>query len=381
MAVILPVEPDLLIWARETAGYSIEEVATRLHVPVERVASWEEGEVKPAITNLKRLASIYKRPLEVFLLPAPPEEPPNPSDFRIIGSGKPGFSPETRFAIRNARRWQEIASELVDEQGWLKDFTFPNAELDEEPESVGARIRDWLDVSTNSQLQWTDARTAFNGWRKAIENKSVLVFVLPMPRDDCRGFSLWEDNSLPAIVVNRREVNEAKAFTLLHELTHLMLRRGGVCDEIGGNGSRAIETMCNQVAAFALVPTKELSLRLDLSISPSRSVSVEQVIAMTRRWFRVSRHVAALRLEREGYLASGTYDELVLVWNQEDWRVQGGGGGAPKMKYRILSEKGTLYSTIILAAWRDGALGLIDASRMIEAKAKHLDDVAGELGL
>ena len=140
---------------------------------------------------MKRLAGIYKRPLEVFLLPNPPVEPPIPNDFRTIGSGKPGFSPETRFAIRNARRWQEIASELVDEQGWLKDFTFPNAELDKEPESVGSRIRDWLDVSMDSQLHWKDARLAFNGWRKAIERKSVLVFVLPMPRDDCRGFSLW----------------------------------------------------------------------------------------------------------------------------------------------------------------------------------------------
>ena len=43
MAVTLPVEPAVLIWARKTAGYSTEAVSQKMRLPKERIESWEAG--------------------------------------------------------------------------------------------------------------------------------------------------------------------------------------------------------------------------------------------------------------------------------------------------------------------------------------------------
>ena len=70
------VEPKVLIWARKSIGRNIEEVAKRLKVSENTVASWELGQKKPTLVQLEKLAkTIYKRPLAAFFLPSPPAEP------------------------------------------------------------------------------------------------------------------------------------------------------------------------------------------------------------------------------------------------------------------------------------------------------------------
>jgi len=379
MALTLPVEPVVLAWARETAGYTVEAVAEKLHIPRERLAAWEAGEQKAGISHLRRLATIYKRPLTAFFLEKPPQELPDPPDFRTISSQRAGLAPETRFAIRDARRWQNIASEIVDEQGWFVNFTFPEADMAQSPEQTAIRVREWLGVSDEDQLKWKDARDAFNGWRRAIEQRTVLVFVLPMPREDCLGFSLWEERNLPVVVVNRREVAEARSFTLLHEFAHLMLRNTGVCDQSESEDrDRNVETYCNRVAGLTLIPKELLTQVVDTTKLRIRIPTVTDLIDAARRRYRTSRHVAALRLEADGHVPSGTYVELAEIWADEDWRPPGGGGPVP-IRYRVLSEKGLLYSTILVGAWSEGTLSTLEASRLMEVKAARLEEIAKEL--
>lgn len=381
MAVTLPIEPAVLVWARETAGYSIEGAADKVGVAQERLEAWEAGKARPGISHLRRLASTYKRPLPALFLARPPEEPPELPDFRRVRSRAAGLSPDTRFAIRDARRWQEIASEIAEDQERLGRIPFPKTGLTDEPEQIAKRIRDWLDVTHEAQRGWVDAREAFNSWRRAIEQHDVLVFVLSIPRADCRGFSVWEDDSLPVIVVNSQEVPEARLFTLFHEFTHLMLRNAGVCDEVeDANDSRPIETFCNQVAGFTLIPRDMLAEIVRAARARSQPPSKEDLIEIARRTCRTSRHVAAIRLEADGFIPVGTYSDLVQIWAEEDWRPQGTGGPVP-IRYRILSEKGLLYSTLLVTAWRDGRLSSLDTSRLLEVRAPRLDEVAGELRL
>lgn len=56
------VKPELLVWARNNAGYHVEEVARKLKLKVERLQSWERGEARPSISQLRKLGKIYKRP-------------------------------------------------------------------------------------------------------------------------------------------------------------------------------------------------------------------------------------------------------------------------------------------------------------------------------
>lgn len=354
-----------------------------MHVPKERLEAWEHGKALPGISHLRRMARVYRRPLPALFLAEPPEEPPGLTDFRTVESRAAGLSPETRFAIRDARRWQETASEIAEEQGRLQNLYLPDASLSETSEQIANRIRDWLGVTPELQFEWANAREAFNKWRRAIEQRSVLVFVLPMPRDDCRGFSLWEDKSLPVIVINSQEVSEARSFTLLHELCHLMLRNTGICDQVESeNGHRIIETFCNRVASFALIPKEIFWDVVSHAKAGNGSLSPEGLIDVVRLRFRTSRHVAALRLEADGYVPIGTYDNLILTWAGEEWRPHDEGGSVPiRYRYRILSEKGRLYSTILISAWKDGTLSPLEASRLMGVKAPYLAEVASELEL
>lgn len=77
------VEPDMLVWARESAGYSIEAAARKIGVPLERLHGWENEKVKnlPTLNQLRKMASVYKRPLSAFYLSEWP--PPSWKNARL----------------------------------------------------------------------------------------------------------------------------------------------------------------------------------------------------------------------------------------------------------------------------------------------------------
>ncbi len=59
MSEQLPVNPDILRWARETSGFGIDAVVTKLkrkRITSETVTSWEEGTSTPTYAQLERLA-------------------------------------------------------------------------------------------------------------------------------------------------------------------------------------------------------------------------------------------------------------------------------------------------------------------------------------
>jgi transcriptional regulator with XRE-family HTH domain len=68
------ITPEVLVWARTSRGLLPEEVAKRLKVSKERLAEWETGAGRPSIPQAEKLAGLYKRPLAVFYMPAPPNQ-------------------------------------------------------------------------------------------------------------------------------------------------------------------------------------------------------------------------------------------------------------------------------------------------------------------
>ena len=97
---------------------------------------------------------------------------------RLPGTGPRQFSPALQLEIRAATERRELALDLaadLDEE--LPKFTL-QAEITEDPEVVGKRIRDTLGVTDELQIDWRDAdgRTGFNAWRSRIEQTGTFVF-------------------------------------------------------------------------------------------------------------------------------------------------------------------------------------------------------------
>src|SRR5437867_71053 len=110
------VKPELLQWGRETAGLTIEAAAKKIGVKPERLLSWENGDARPTIPQLRNLADAYKRPLAAFYLPAPPPPIERPRDFRRApGEGLGKDSPALLLEMRRALYRREVAIELLNE--------------------------------------------------------------------------------------------------------------------------------------------------------------------------------------------------------------------------------------------------------------------------
>ncbi len=108
MGQMIPVNPDVLRWARETAGWSLEDVALKMQKDIDTVSAWERGEAAPTYIQLEKLAyQIFNRPLALFFFPAPPEEKTPKRSFRTL-SEQVVFRiiPRLRLLFRRARAMQ-----------------------------------------------------------------------------------------------------------------------------------------------------------------------------------------------------------------------------------------------------------------------------------
>lgn len=221
------IEKEVIKWARESIGLSEEAAAQALKVTAETLRAWEAGKDSPGIGHLRRMAKVYKRPVTALMQPDVPPRLPMPRDFRTVGGIAPRLSPEARLAIREAQRIQMLTTELLDD---FPDIMPPvrlsyHASGDSATESglldrnqFGAEHEDY-----RAQLRFTGVNQAYNAWRYRLQRAGILVLAKPMQPMDCRGFSLYE-GGLPVIVVNAREVDQAKIFTLFHAfISGLML--------------------------------------------------------------------------------------------------------------------------------------------------------------
>ena len=58
--------PSVLRTLRENSGYTQEDIAKKLKIPLERVIAIENGEDLFTLSQIKRLADLYKYPLAAF---------------------------------------------------------------------------------------------------------------------------------------------------------------------------------------------------------------------------------------------------------------------------------------------------------------------------
>lgn len=256
------VKKELLQWARETAGYSLAEAAKRLQVSEERLASWEDTEASPpTISQLQGMADAYKRPLSVFYLQEVPLRFQAMRDFRRLpGTGMRRLSPELTLEIRQSQQRRELALELREDTP-IAEFKL-TATLREDPEKVGARIREALRITGADLTTWRADRggyAAFNALRARVEALDVLVFQSDrIGADEVSGFAIAEER-LPVIVVARKDTPPTRrTFSLIHEFAHLMLHMSGVSD-LNVDAARPpedqrVEVFCNWVAAATLMP-------------------------------------------------------------------------------------------------------------------------------
>ena len=257
------VTPALLTWAREDAGFTVDSAAKKLKITPERLLCWENSTEQPSIPQARKVASLYRRPLALFYLKEPPKSFQAMHDYRRLPGQVGGvMSPAMTLELRRAQERRQAAVDLAQEiDEPMKEFR-PRYFATDDPEVVGLRLREALGITIDEQALWRSPDVAWRQLRQHAESAGVLVFLTTTyPVSEARGFSIAA-KILPVVGVNRKDSNAARCFTLLHEMTHLLLREGGICDLDESNARPAVEerseVFCNAVAAAALVPRDDL---------------------------------------------------------------------------------------------------------------------------
>ncbi len=378
----IPATAEVLTWAREAGGYSRSEAAGLLGLRETELAAIESGDLPVASPVFQRMIGVYDRVESVLLLPYPPETDPLPEDYRTVGVAPATLTPETILVIREARRIQHHVTDLLEEDRELfPRFDIAQASLADSPEEVAARERARFAISVEAQGQWQGYDEPFDRWRSQIQDFGILVLLMNMPWNDCRGVSLWGEGLIPVIVVNSEDAHNARVFTLFHEYAHLLLREAGICITEPALTHRVqIERWCNSFAAHFLVPSGELRRTIEVrfaDIGPNDWMMTD--IQRLARAFRVSRYVVARRLKELNI--SSFYDLHIAELRRYDRRPkrEGKPSGGVRPEVRRLSEVGTGVASVLMDAWQGRLTTARELADILSLRTEDLSRFAERL--
>lgn len=384
--VLAPVQPEVLVWARQSASVSLEDAARTVHVPVDRLEAWERGEEKPPLGMLRTLAEKYKRPLAVLLLPTPPRDFQALRDFRRVDPAERDIPPRVAYEIRRAHERRRLMHEMRREIGEDVEPFRLKVEATENVEAVADRIRAYFHVSFTQQCTWARREKTFEGWRQAIEAKDVLVFVMggsggPKVRQ-VRGFAITSDE-LPVVAVNGRDKTNGRVFTLLHECVHLALGQAVVENDMTTYrrlpaADRAVERFCNAVAAAVLMPKAEMA-KIGASLAKNDGSSwTDAEINVAAQKIGASREAFVIRAVTLGLASRRFYALKRRVFEREYEKFdEAGGEPVPVPPYKqMLGRYGRPFARAVLNSYKERRITMNDAAAFLEVPAKRLEYIA-----
>jgi len=315
------VNPEILRWARESAGFSIQEAAKLLGIRALRHKTAEEclqdlenEEIAPSRPLLLRMAKKYHRNLLVFYLTAPPRTGDRGQDFRTLPESYTEFEDSVlNGLLRNVfARQGLIRSAMVDEEEAEPLAFVGSLNVTNSAAAIANRIIELFEIDLKQFRAQTSPETAFKYLRQKVENAGVFVLLIgdlgsyhtKISLDAFRGYSI-ADSIAPFIVINDNDDHSAWSFTLLHELTHIMLGQTGVSN---GRSEQQIEQLCNRTAGHILLPSRELQhIHINGSTEFETALTTISQFAINRN---ISSSSVAYRLYLEGIIDFSMWTQL-----------------------------------------------------------------------
>jgi Zn-dependent peptidase ImmA (M78 family) len=322
------INPEILVWARETAGLTPEEAVRKLGIrdargvgAIDRLAALEAGSAQPTRPLLVKMAKQYRRPLVTFYMPSPPRRGERGRDFRTLPEGHSDAAEALLDAlIRDVRARQSMVRALLEDEEEADPLPFVGSvRMADGAPALLASIRKTLRISLDAFRSAGSSEDAFALLRARAEAAGVFVLLIgnlgshhtAIDLETFRGFAL-ADKIAPFVIINDQDAQAAWSFTLLHELAHLWLGETGVS---GAFAEAAIERFCNMVASEFLLPSEELAnLQVDDATDFETAQARITAFAQDRH---LSRSMVAYKLYQAGAIERDAWGRLSAFFRQK----------------------------------------------------------------
>lgn len=387
------VNPEILVWARETAGLTVDEAVEKLGIGdtkrgtgIERLRSLESGNELPTRPLLLKMAQHYRRPILTFYLAAPPRRGDRGEDFRNLPDGQP---PRDRaladVVVRDISARQSLVRNLLIEEDEDEKLDFVGSARKNEGATELARvIAERIGFQLPLFRRNRSLEEAFTYLRSLVESAGIFVLLVDnlgshhteIPIETFRGFAI-SDNIAPFVAINANDSKGAITFTLLHELCHIWLGQTGVS---GQRSVREIEKFCDEVAGEILVPKNELqSLRIPPDIN---FTNLKDVVSTFSRARNVSSTMLSFKLLQAGQITQESFEALRASFrsdflrsrqlNRERSRDAEGGPTYPVIKrFRA----GQALVKLIERMLGSGAITTVKAGRVLGVSGKSVESI------
>lgn len=366
----IPINPEVLKWARETAGYSLDQLIKSFR----KLDVWENGESYPTYGQLEALASKYKRPVVIFFFPFPPDEITVERSLRAVSEEDVhNLSPQVRFLFRKSKMFQLYLKELfsdkrkeqVDKLNWLKG----NAQ--QSPSKLAHDVRTVFKITIEDQSLWESEDQALEGWRTILAQHGIFVFKDAFKDNRVSGFCIYDD-LFPIIYINNSHSKSRQIFTMFHELGHLLLKENylDILEKdylkLEDDNSSNVEIMCNTFAGNFLVPDDDFKNRINDKNHDTHEI---EKIA---KFYKVSKEVILRKLLIHKFIDHPSYQKINKEWEntfsaKARVKTQTGGGN---YFYTKLAYLGSPYFSVIFERYYQGRISLERAADYLDIKVK-----------
>jgi len=287
-----------------------------------------------------------------------------------------------RAEHRRAAAQREVLLEIGAIGGYPEGVTDPLfLDPDMNAEDAGAVLRALLGLDQLPRATWSRPPDALRAVIQSVEQLDVLVVQMQgVSRAEAQGFSI-ADRPLPVVALNGQDWPRPRLFTLLHELTHVAIRNGGVCDlhevapTVDAEEADRLEQYCNRVAAAALMPaalvTSDPLVRMR---PPSSAWTLDELSELSRR-FGASSESVLLRLVQLNKATWNIYHsrlpelhaayESALEDERARMRASEGGPSFYTIKARNL---GHGYVAEVLDAYRSRSISSLDVADYLDVR-------------
>ena len=390
------VNPEIIVWARETAGLNLEEAARKLgfrnssrSTASEKLAEIETGNREPSRPQLLRMSDQYRRPLLTFYLSKPPKRGERGVDFR---TSTQDHAPSTEALldtlIRDVRARQDMIRAVLEDEDEADPLPFVGSHQRRDGHNaVFASLDKLIGVELSEYRAQPDASAAFDLLRAGAEGAGIFVllkgdlgnYFTAIETSIFRGFSI-ADPVAPFVVINDQDARPAWSFTLLHETVHLLLGQTGISG--GQYSENETERFCDDIAGEYLLPSADLE-RLSNGYDPD-ALTISDQIGLLANELNVSRTMVAYRAYRSSVIKQDTYARLSAIYRQQ-WRdelerrrsqaqaLEGGPNYYTIRRHRLGNRMINLVRRMMAA----DALSTSKAARILGLKSRQVQSLLG----